>query len=323
MQSLALNRRQRSKFHRDGVSHQPAPSIDKQKEDAIDIFKRRSRVINNNSHTVVNLSSHQLTEHETSLLSRGLNFCPVPGPINETKLSEELDNFARSLRIKEHFGSKEVEGGDEVSSYSDSEDTCDYRFVKKSKWVPKPNKNVTLESFIDNVKSDILRTAKVNTDTFDNLTPGERTVLQNLRSNEDIIIKPADKGSSVVVMDKSAYIREVECQLSDDRFFYKLDKDPTKQFSDEIQNKLNNMYDNGDIDEKTLKYLIPDSPKPGRFYLLPKIHKANKPGRPIVSASGHPTEKISGFVDFHLRQHVEAFPSIIKDTTYCLQKWQL
>jgi hypothetical protein len=64
----------------------------------------------------------------------------------------------------------EVERGDEVSSDSDSEDGCDYRFVKKSEWVPKPSKNVTLESLIENVKSDILRTAKVNTDTFDNLT---------------------------------------------------------------------------------------------------------------------------------------------------------
>ena len=83
-------------------------------------------------------------------------------------------------------------------------------------------------------------------------------------------------------MDKSAYIREAERQLSDDRFNNKLDKDPTKQFSDNITNELNNMYDNGDIDEKTLEYLIPDSPKPGRFYLLPKIHKTNNPGRPIV-----------------------------------------
>jgi hypothetical protein len=64
------------------------------------------------SHTVVNLSSHQLTENEISLLSRDLSFCPLPGPINETKLSEELDNFARNHRIKEHCGSKEVEGGD-------------------------------------------------------------------------------------------------------------------------------------------------------------------------------------------------------------------
>ena len=121
IQSLALNKRQRSKFHRDGVSHQPTPSINKQEKRRNRHFKRRPRVVNNNSHTVVNLSSHQLTENETSLLSRGLNFCPVPGPINETKLSEELDNFARSLRIKEHFGSKEVEGGDDVSSDSDTE----------------------------------------------------------------------------------------------------------------------------------------------------------------------------------------------------------
>jgi hypothetical protein len=38
MQSLTLYKRQLSKFHRDGVSHQPAPSIDNRKQDAIDIL---------------------------------------------------------------------------------------------------------------------------------------------------------------------------------------------------------------------------------------------------------------------------------------------
>ena len=65
----------------------------------------------------------------------------------------------------------------------------------------------------------------------------------------------------------------------------------------------------------------PDKPKAGRFYLLPKIHKVNKPGRPIVSANGHPTEKISKFVDFHLRLYVEALPSHLKDTTDYLQNF--
>jgi hypothetical protein len=64
-------------------------------------------------------------------LKRGLNFCLVPGPINETKLSDELDNFARSLRIKEHFGSMEVEGSDKIRSDSDSEDACDYIDLSK------------------------------------------------------------------------------------------------------------------------------------------------------------------------------------------------
>jgi hypothetical protein len=36
MQSVALNKRQHSKFYWDGISHQPAPSVDKQKKDAVD-----------------------------------------------------------------------------------------------------------------------------------------------------------------------------------------------------------------------------------------------------------------------------------------------
>ena len=75
-----------------------------------------------------------------------------------------------------------------------------------------------------------------------------------------------------------------------------------------------------ETDEKTLEYLISDSTKPGRLYILPNIHKANSPGRTTVSANGYPTEKISGLVDFHLRQHAEALPSFIKDTTNYLQK---
>ena len=71
-----------------------------------------------------------------------------------------------------------------------------------------------------------------------------------------------------------------------------------------------------------MEYLTPEDPKPGCFYLLPKIHKENNPGRPIVSAIGHPTEKISEFIDFHLRPFVESLPSHIKDTTDYLKKME-
>ena len=74
------------------------------------------------------------------------------------------------------------------------------------------------------------------------------------------------------------------------------------------------------ISEKNRNYLFVDQPKAGRFYLLPKIHKAGNPGRPIVSANGHPTEKISEFVDLHLQPHVHNLPSYLKDTTDFLRK---
>ena len=82
------------------------------------------------------------------------------------------------------------------------------------------------------------------------------------------------------------------------------------------------MHAHDHIDDKTMEYLTPEDPKPGCFYLLPKIHKENNMERPIVSANGHPTEKISGFIDFHLRPFVENLPSHIKDTIDYLKKME-
>lgn len=44
------------------------------------------------------------------------------------------------------------------------------------------------------------------------------------------------------------------------------------------------------------------------------------PGRLIVSAIGHPTEKIYEFIDLHLCPHVEDLPSYLKDTSDYLNK---
>lgn len=53
---------------------------------------------------------------------------------------------------------------------------------------------------------------------------------------------------------------------------------------------------------------------------VPQIQLKGMTGRLIVSAIGHPTEKISEFIDLHLRQHVEDLLSCLKDTTDHLNK---
>ena len=77
-----------------------------------------------------------------------------------------------------------------------------------------------------------------------------------------------------------------------------------------------------EIDEETCNYLLPCCSRPAQFYVLPRIHKNrdNPPGRPIVSATYHPTEHISQFVDAHLNPLVPKFPSYVKDTTQFLRK---
>ena len=49
--------------------------------------------------------------------------------------------------------------------------------------------------------------------------------------------------------------------------------------------------------------------------MLPKIHKVNNPGRPVVSSVNSHTEKLSAYVDEFLRPLAEKLQSYIRDTS--------
>ena len=66
------------------------------------------------------------------------------------------------------------------------------------------------------------------------------------------------------------------------------------------------------------KNLVVTTPHTSRFYLLPKIHKPNNPGRPIVSACSCPTENISAYLDEVLAPFVQSLPTYAKDTNHAL-----
>jgi ribosome biogenesis protein Nip4 len=134
-------------------------------------FRRKRKAKNRKSNVVVNLSSKPLNSAESSLLSKGLNFCPNPPKINVRELDEDLDQFARRLRIKEYVHSKK-ETSEDLSTYeSDIKEVIDIpRFVKKSNWIPKPSKYTRLESVIDLIRSDIKHNVDVHIPKTDNFT---------------------------------------------------------------------------------------------------------------------------------------------------------
>ena len=49
--------------------------------------------------------------------------------------------------------------------------------------------------------------------------------------------------------------------------------------------------------------------------MIPKIHKANNPGRPVISSVNCHTSRISEFVDYYLQPEVKKLKSYVKDTT--------
>ena len=150
---------------------------------------------------------------------------------------------------------------------------------------------------------------------YQNLTEQERDALQDLRSRHDIIIKPADKGSAVVIMDISDYLVEGTCQLEDRT-------DLTMDHKVLLSNTIDAMVKRGEIACSTADYLIQLKPRTAQLYLLPKIHKQQRPppGRPIISANECPTERISEFADFFLQPFLPEIDSYLKDTADFLLK---
>ena len=150
-----------------------------------------------------------------------------------------------------------------------------------------------------------------------NITNEERQAIKDLAKNKDITIKPADKGGAIVILNTTDYIKEAERQLSDKATYPTTDTDLTTKHQDIVNDTLEDMVHNGDITQKMANLLKSNVPRTPQIYFLPKIHKdiVPPPGRPIVSANGCPTEKISAFVDHFLNPIVKKMNTYIEDTS--------
>ena len=261
---------------------------------------------------VVNLSGIALEEAEINLLSKGLSFCPSPRHIRKEEILDDLEKYFRRLRLKEFFLEEEEEEDSDANSL----------FRPPSTWMPPKRRDAALETYIKKTRTDVER----QLDNLqakrckDNLPPEERSALKSLRQRTDLVIKPADKGSAVVVLSKEDYIKEANRQLNESVYYRKLSADPTSQYSTEVKQCVDSMFKRGLIEKKVKNFLVPKHPRAARFYLLPKIHKPGNPGRPIVASNGAPTENISRFTDHFLRTSVRQLPSYIRDTTDFIHK---
>ena len=93
-------------------------------------------------------------------------------------------------------------------------------------------------------------------------------------------------------MDKRWYLDECNRQLNNPFFYEKQETDLTDTIQKRVTEYVKRMLNDGLTVNKNKQYLLNKNPKAGRLYILLKIHKANNPGRPIISSNNHPTERI-------------------------------
>ncbi len=94
-----------------------------------------------------------------------------------------------------------------------------------------------------------------------NLTKEERQALKELKGRRDIIIKPADKGSAVVIMNVNDYLSEGYRQLADRNFYRPIDVDLTEDHTNIVFNTVEKLLDKGEISSKMFEYLTHTKPR--------------------------------------------------------------
>ena len=147
-------------------------------------------------------------------------------------------------------------------------------FKTASNWTAPLGRNNNLDSYIHKIDKELdvlvhdLNTSKVK--LHDNLSSNQCKALYDLKGNNDIVIKHADKGGSIVIMNKDNYMKETCTQLHDGRFYQKIYNDPTPTLTNQLKLLIIELQPN--LQNDVLK-LIPSHPRPVTFYTIPKVHK--------------------------------------------------
>lgn len=279
----------------------------------------------------INLSDLQLTPADTNLLDKGLSFIPTYRFQPISRIYEVQNRLVRSLKLKDYF-----------SKRNEPADDFDYKtktFTEPSTWTPADHKigKTTLETVQKIISSteEILQHYKTTENSVrlvnnkNNLSVDERKALAELKNNTEIVIKPADKGSATVVINRSDYVAEAYRQLHNTHYYEQLDHPIFQDNVPKINTVLQELYSLGYISEKQLKFLkANESDRHRAFYLLPKIHKPVEKwpnpkmpeGRPIVSDCGSESYRVCQYIDSFIRPLSTKHAAYVKDTYDFVEK---
>ena len=182
-----------------------------------------------------------MTTDQINLLSKGLNFIQTP-VLEENRIRQKLlldfKQFARQTRLRYIFHNKESE---------------QHPFHVKSNWEPPVQQSVALETYLEEVKVQLAEIELIK--PRNNLPFKERKALRELRSNSEIIINKADKGTTTVIMNRTDKIQEGQVQLDDRKNYMPLETPMVQETSRRVVEIINDLHQGNHIDAMTLSLI--------------------------------------------------------------------
>jgi len=195
----------------------------------------------------------------------------------------------------------------------------------KSSFTPPSGRDSYLDFYIDAITKEILH-GNHQKQYISNISKDEIKSLFNLMNDDSIVIKKADKSNTIIIMNQEDYVKEVERQLNEEKYYQHIKEDPSMEIKSKISTCINEIAKNNNSIYKEFD-TFPLNIRTPQFYILPKTHKnpdhnlpLNYPGRPIISGCNSYTENLSKFIDSVLQPLMKSLPSYIKDTTDFIKK---
>ena len=172
-----------------------------------------------------------------------------------------------------------------------------------------------------------------------NLSKGERKALKDLQNDTSIIIKEADKGNAVCIMDTEYYSQKISEMLQDNSIYQEIGDNNNEKVIRKIHELLKKF--DGCIKEKERDYIMNFEYKESNFYGLPKIHKCKSikeeieksnseyiilktppdlTFHPIVAGPVSPTSRLSEYIDCIIKHLPQSTKSYVRDDIDFLSK---
>nr|VZI26091.1 unnamed protein product [Spirometra erinaceieuropaei] len=148
----------------------------------------------------------------------------------------------------------------------------------------------------------------------------ERDALKELRADNELVIVPADKGRSTVVLDRTDYNQKAKSLLDDRQSYVPCESNPMKTLTREINATLLAMENSGAISPIDRRMARAQETALARFYGLPKVHKEGAPLRPIVSLKGTPTYGLAKWLFQRLKFLTSDSKTTVSSSTQFLEK---
>lgn len=271
-----------------------------------------------------NFSSYRLTVDEQRVLSLGVKF--VPTPLNNHYTINDYtcawNQFDRRARIKVFF--------DENDHETPPREVIEFR--PKSDWIPEqgsiPN---SVNLWLNNISKDfynrfITAKAKGIRPKY-NLSKNLRDAMFNLKNNENIVIKNADKNLGITVVDRNWYEQECLTFLNNNDNYSQISKGiventitfikdiiisntlapPSHSLSKQTARRVSmcNDWIRLRCDDYTIPY----------FYILPKVHKPILAGRPITASHSWILSNFGIWFAYFLQPLIDRYQPVVKNTT--------